>query len=518
MGMRKRSKYFAVSTLALLSLGTITACGTSTSTTSPPSSPAVNTSNQTLNIGLSADPPTLDPAYSSALVDRQVMFNLYDTLFQLSSKNTIIPDLVKSYTVSPDGLTYTLQLHQHVKFQDGTPFNAAAVKFNLTRDMQPASARHSSLADVTNVTTPSTYTVVIQLKKPLSPLPAILAGRAGMMVSPTAVQKEGSNYPNDPVGTGPFEFKSRVKGSTIKLVRNPHYWRAEPKLSAVTYRIFTDPNVELTNLQSGAVQIVDTVPPQQVSSMEQNSNFTVVNHTGLGYEGVYLNVKQGPFTNLFLRQAVNLAINRQTLVNVALKGVATPANSPFSAASPVYNAQEDVPPTASTSEMKRLLSEGGKPHGFSFTLQSANDPVTTQVDQIMQSMLAQYGIQMKIEQLDFGTLLANNEAHNFQASFLGWSGRLDPDQNVYSFFYKNGALNASQFVNAQADTLLNQARQESSMAQRAKTYAAFVQIIQQQVPYVFLYHQNNVFAYAKTVQGFHYYSDGVIRAYGLSLS
>lgn len=517
MSFHKNKVFFTISTATLLSLSAITGCGTTTTTT-PNTSPVVNSTNQTLNIGLSADPPTLDPAYSSALVDRQVMFNLYNTLFKLSTQNTIVPDLVKSFTVSQNGLTYTLQLHQHVTFQDGTPFNAAAVKFNLTRDMQPASARHSSLSDIASVTTPSEYTVVIQLQKPLSPLPAILAGRAGMMVSPTAVQKEGANYPNDPVGTGPFEFKSRVKGASIQLVRNPHYWRAEPKLEAVTYQIFTDPNVELTNLQSGAVQIVDTVPPQEVSTMEQNSNFTVVNHTGLGYEGIYLNMQQGPFTNPYLRQAVNLAINRQTLVNVALKGVATAAYSPFSSASPVYNQQQDTPPTPNAVKIKKLLAEGGKPQGFQFTLQSPNDPITTQVDQIMQSMLAQYGINMKIEQLDFGTLLANNEAHSFQASFLGWSGRLDPDQDVYSFFYSNGSFNASEFSNVQADQLLNQAREETSMAERAKTYAAFVHILHQQVPYVFLYHQNNVFAYANTLQGFHYYSDGVIRAYRLSLS
>lgn len=524
--MKTKHAKLAVALTTMVSLAAITACGNSggagssnqggnanqnsTSTTS-------SGSTQTLNIGLSADPPTLDPSLSSALVDRQVMFNLYDTLFQLEPNNTIGADLVQSYQISNGGKTYTFHLHPGVTFTDGTPFNAAAVKFNLQRDMAPASARHSSLSLIQSIETPDSATVVIHLKQPFSPLLAILAGRAGMMVSPAAVQKEGSNFASQPIGTGPFEFKDRVKGDHITLIRNPHYWNGEPKLAQVTYKIFTDPNVELANLESGAVQMIDTVPPQQLASMQSNANYTVVNKVGLGYQGFYLNVSQPPFNNPYLRQAVNLAINRQTLVNVVVKGEAQPGYSPFSSASPVYNAQEDTPPPVDAAKVKQLLQQGGKPNGFSFTMQAANSPITLQMVQIIQSMLSQFGIKMKIDQLEFGTLLANNENHAFQASQLGWSGRLDPDQDIYSFFVSGGPLNASNYSNSQVDHLLNLAREQTNMADRAKTYAKVMDLLHKDAPYVFLFHQNNTFAYSNQVQGFQYYSDGVIRVDGLSL-
>lgn len=519
----KKTKSLTAAFAILVSLGTLTACGNSGSSSNNTSSTPASTgtaASTTLAIGLDSDPPTLDPSLSSALIDRQVMFNLYDTLFQLTPSNQIAPDLVQSYTISNGGKTYTFQLRKGVTFQDGTPFNAAAVKFNILRDQQPSSARHSQLAVISSVDTPSTYTVVLHLKTPFSPLLATFTGRSGMMVSPTAVKKEGSNFASHPVGTGPFEFKDRVKGDHITLVKNPHYWGTEPKLDKVIYRVYTDQTVEVTNLQNGTIQMAefDGVTGHTLDPIKGNSNFVVSNQPGLGYDGIYLNTTAKPFTNVYLREAVNEAINRTQLVNALLPGVAQPGYSPFSPASPVYNKQEDTPPTPNAATIKKLLTEGGKPSGFSFTLQIVASPSSDQMGQVIQSMLATYGIKVKLEQLEFGTLLANNEKHAFQASLLGWSGRLDPDQDVYPFFITGGFQNGSNYSNPQVDALLNQARSESSMAARAKTYAQMMNILHHDVPYVFLYHQNNVVAYSNKVQGFQPYSDGVVRVAGLSLS
>lgn len=470
----------------------------------------------TLNVGLSADPPKLDPSLSSALVDRQVMINMYDTLFQLSPKNTVVPDLVKSYTVSSDNLTYTLHLRTGVKFQDGTDFDAAAVKFNLERDQLSISPRHSSLSGITSIDTPDASTVVLHLQTPFSPLLNILAGRSGMMVSPTAVNKEGAGFLNDPVGTGPFMFSERVKGDHITLVRNPHYWGKAPTFSKVVYTIFTDPNVELANLQSGAVQIVDTLPPSQVTSMTSNSQYVVVNKPSLGYQGFYLNVKAAPFTNKYLREAINAAIDRKILVNVVFRNAAVPGYSPFGPASPAYVKKTDTPPAPKAALVRKLLAKGGQPKGFQFTFKTAADPVAVQMAQVIQSMLSHYGIQMKIQPWEFGTLLADSANGSFQALALGWSGRLDPDQDIYQFFVTGGSLNSSQYSNAKVDGLLNQARVTSSMSGRAKTYASVMNILHQDAPYVFLYHQNNLIAYNKNLKGFVYYADGLIRVANLS--
>jgi len=471
----------------------------------------------TIDIGLSADPPKLDPSLSSALVDRQVMINLYDTLFQLSASGMLESDLATGYTVSKDGMTYTLQLRKGVMFQDGTPFNAAAVKFNLQRDQLKISPRHSSLSAVSGIDVTGPYTLVLHLSKPFSPLLNVLAGRAGMMVSPTAVKKEGAGFLNNPVGTGPYEFVKRVVGSYIDLKANPHYWvKGEPHFENVEYKIFTDPNVELLNLQSGAVQFIDTLPPQQVSTMEMTSGYTVINKPSFGYQGIYLNVKAAPFTNMYLREAINNAVNRSLLVGAIFRGTAVPAYSPFGPASPAYVKSEDTPPAVNPGLIRKLLKEGGKPKGFSFTMQTATSPLNVQIAEIIQSMLKPYGIQMNIDQLDFGTMLNNSADGNFTAMALGWSGRLDPDQDIYSFFYSGAPLNSSQYSNPKVDALLNQARAVSDMAVRKAIYAKAVAIINHDSPYVFLYHPNNVLAYSNSIKGFVYIPDGLIRVATLS--
>lgn len=472
----------------------------------------------TLNIGLQADPSTLDPALSSALVDRQVMANIYDTLFALTPKGKIVGNLVQSYSISKDGKTYTFHLRHGIKFQDGTPFNAAAVKFNLNRDMGATSARRNEVSMIKSISTPNTSTVVLHLSQAYSPLLGVFTDRAGMMVSPAAVKKYGSDYPNHPVGTGPFKFSSRVKGDHITLTANTSYWKGMPKLKTVTFKVFTDPNVELTNLESGAMQLIDQVPAQQLSSLEKNSTYVVSNTPGLGYAGIYLNTTQGPLKNMYLREAIDAAIDRKTIINVAFQGEASPAWGPFSPESPVYDAKTELPPAPNPATVKADLKRGGEPNGFSFTLQTTASPISVEEAQIIQSELQQYGIKMNIQQLDFGTLLANNENHAFEASALSWSGRIDPDQNAYSFWYTGGANNGSDFSDKLVDKLLDQARTVSNMAQRKKIYDAFMVEMHKQDPYIFLDFPNNVYAYDKTLKGFQSYPDGVFRLYQMSLS
>ncbi|GEO24447.1 ABC transporter substrate-binding protein [Alicyclobacillus acidoterrestris] len=522
--MKKAGTSLAV-IATLIAMGAVVGCGSGgTNNAAGTAGNAANTTapstgSQTgvLNVGLQADPSTLDPALSSALVDRQVMANIYDTLFALTPDGKIVPDLVKTYEVSSDGKTYTFHLQTGVKFQDGTTFDAAAVKFNLQRDMAKTSARASELNMIQSVDTPDSNTVVLHLKAPYSPLLGVLTDRAGMMVSPAAVKKYGDDYANHPVGTGPYIFESRVKGDHITVKANPNYWKGAPKIQQVTFKAFSDPNVELTNLENGAIQLSDQVPAQSLSSLQQNANFVVSNTPGLGYQGVYLNTSEAPFNNQYLREAVDAAIDRQTITNVVFKGEASPAWGPFSPKSPVYDAKQDTPPAPNGDEVKKFLKEAGDPNGFTFTLQTANSPVTAEVAQIMQSMLAKYNITMKIQQLEFGTLLSNNTNHAFQASALGWSGRIDPDQNTYQFWHTDGPQNGSNFSDPTVDKLLDEARQVGDMSKRKAIYSQFMDEMHKQDPYIFIYFQNNTYAYSKNLQGFQAYPDGVFRIADMSI-
>ncbi len=469
-----------------------------------------------LNVGLQSDIVTMDPSLSSAYVDRQVMINIYDTLFQFSPQMKVEPDLVTHYTIGNDGKTYNLFLRHGVMFTDATPLNAQAVVFNLDRDRLPSSARASTLKPITSVTAKGQYEVVIQLSEPFSPLLTVLAGRSGMICSPKAVKAEGASYAANPVGSGPFEFVKWVRNDYIELKANPHYWQAGlPKVAEVMFHPITDPTTELNALKTGEIQIDDTVAAKDLATARADSAIHVWDQAGLGWQGIYINTKQAPFNNVDVREALQYAINRAVINRVINYNTATIAYTQFPPAQFAYDPSLVIPydPT----KAKALLAQAGLSKGFTFTMQGDNDPITNQELQLIQIMLKQVGITMNIQLLDFGTLLGNEIKENYQAMALGWSGRVDPSQNSYSFDVTGGSLNQTGFGNATIDQYMLKAQTYTSDKVRAKYYWAAAKLLDQYSPYVFLYFPATLQASSNKVQGFVGYPDGLMRLWNVSL-
>ncbi|WP_018130873.1 ABC transporter substrate-binding protein [Effusibacillus pohliae] len=472
----------------------------------------------TLNISLDADPPKLDPAFSTALVDRMVFQSIFDKLVDLDANGKIVPMLAEKWEVSDDQKTYTFKLRQGVKFHDGTDFNAEAVKFNFERNMDKASTRRNELKEVDKVTVVDPYTVKVQLKQPFAPFLSVLTDRAGMMVSPEAVKKYGDDFANHPVGTGPFIYKERVKGSTITLEKNPNYWqKGLPKLDKVVYKVMTDSNVALTNLKSGQVDITNRFPFKEIDSYKNDPKIMVVNQADQGYQGMHLNTKKPPFDKKELRQAVDLLIDRDAIVKVVLNGAGTPGHSPFAPSHFAYG-DSDKYEKPNLEKAKELLKQAGKPDGFTFTLKIGTTPQNQQLGQMIQNMLKPAGINVNLEKVEFGTLLDQAKKGNFEAVQLGWSGRPDPDQNIFDFVVTGGSNNYSQYSNPEVDKLLNAARVEGDEAKRKALYDQAMKILNDDAEYIYFYHSNTVFGVSKAVKGFTYIPDGMIRTANLSLS
>lgn len=472
----------------------------------------------TLNVGIDSDFVTLNPAMSSALIDRQVYINIFDPLLKLSPTMQVEPNLVTHWKITNGGTTYTLYLRHGVKFQDGTPFNAQAVIYNWQWDMNPANAspRHTNLALVKSLSAPNPYEVVVNLSSPFSAFLGILAGRTGMISSPTAMQKWGSQYGLHPVGTGPFKFVSWIKNDHLTLEKNPYYWqKGLPHLQKVVYTPITNPLQEYNALISGQVQVIDSVPYQEMSQLKANNALRYKQMPGLGYSDMELNTQYGPLKNFHNREAINYAINRQALNNLIYFGHATPAYSQFSPASWAYDPNIKIP--FSDAKAKQQLKLAGDPNGFSFTVLGNNDPITMQELEAIQSELKQVGITMNISPVDFTTLLTDAISGNFQADLLGWSGRPDPDQNSYAFDTTGGSFNDPRFSNPQVDKLLLQAREATALTTRKKLYDAAAQIVLQQAPYIFLEYPAVFQAWSKQVQGFQVYPDGLMRFANVSL-
>ena len=463
-----------------------------------------------LVIGLDADPPQLDPHMSSAAVDRQVFQSLFNKLIEIDENLEYVPELATDWEISEDGLTYTFNLQEGVLFHDGTPFNAEAVKFNFERMLDPelSSPRSSEVGLISEVKVLDEYKIEVKLSEPFAPFLSVLTDRAGMMVSPTAVKELGDDFANKPVGTGPYKFENRVSQSHIELTRFEDYWRGEPAIEKVTIRPFPDSTVRVTNLLSGDLDILNKIAYKDIEKLKNDPNITLLEQDALGFQGIHLNTAVAPFDNKAVRQAINYAIDRSAIAQVVFHNGVSIAVSPFSPIS--WAAPDFEQPKADVEKAKQILADAGVTD-VSFTLKISPNPEEEQMAQMIQAMLSEVGITVKIEMVEFGTLLDQLDTGDFQAVRNGWSGRTDPDGNLHRFMYTDASNNYTNYSNPKVDELIEAARTTSDQAARAEMYKEVSEIIWDDAPYIYLYHERDYKAMKKNVVGFKAIPDMMVR-------
>lgn len=475
-----------------------------------------------LRAGLNADPPNMDPHQSIAAVDRQVFQNLYDKLVDVNEHLEIVPMLATSWTITNNGRTYTFRLRPNVVFHDGTPFTAEAVRYNFERmlDRTFASPRRSEVALVERVTVVDPQTVQIDLEKPFSPFLSVLSDRAGMMVSPTAARRLGRDFAREPVGTGPYRFVEKRPQERIVLERFDRHWdRAAGNADRIVYRPFQDEQARLANLLAGELDIIDIPPATEVPNLKRDARVRLMEREGLGWQGIWLMVQGPPFNNRALRQALNASIDRRTLVRVVFGETVTPANGPFP---PGLLGYESGPnsrvPERNLDLARQKLREGGQPTGFAFTLKIVPGRQEQQVGQIIQSMAGEAGIRVNLEIVEFGAMLSQLTTQRFEAARLGWSGRPDPDGNIYSFFVTGGGLNNSAYSNPRVDSLLDAARILTTTDHRRRAYGDIMTVLNEDLPYLFLWWPKDYKLMSPKVAGFVHVADGMMRFRHVSLN
>lgn len=493
---------------------TTPAPATSTQPSTAPA-PAQPKAPFTITVQLPDDPPRLDPHLSSALIDRQVHNSIFDKLVEIDEKMNIVPELAEKWEVSPDGKEYTFFLRKGVKFHDGTDFNAEAVKFNIERMLTlKGSPRLSEVNLVDKVTAVDASTVKIALKKAFSPFMGILSDRAGMMLSPAAVKKSGDeNFMNAPVGTGPFKYEGRVKGDSITLVKNPDYWKKDAaKADKVVFKVIKDENVALVNLKAGQVDVLTSVPSKDLPLLPNDKSVVLFKKDGLGFQGFWLNTTKPPFDNKKVRQAAAAALDAKTIAKVVFADQVTPATGPFSPNSPYHDGAQPLP--RDVAKAKQLLKEAGNPTP-AFTMLINPSPTNTQLAQVIQDMLQEAGFKVTIEQIEWGQILERTSPSvlNYQASPFGWSGRPEPDQNIYAFHYTKGGFNNSGFSSAAMDKLLDESRSKNGL-DRKPVYAEALKMLRDEVPYIYLYHLPNAQATTPKIKNYVLYPDGMVRLEG----
>jgi ABC-type transport system substrate-binding protein len=249
---------------------------------------------KTLVVALNQDPDILDPTLSRTYVGRIIFSQICEKLYEIDERLAIHPQLAAAMpAVSDGGKTVTIKLRPNVKFNDGTPMNAEAVRFSLDRHQtMKASNRRSELESVTAIEVVDPLTVRLRLKAPFSPLTAQLADRAGMPVSPAAAQKLGEKFGTAPVCVGPWQFVERVSQDRIVVERAPHYFDpGQAKFDRIVFRIIPDDNVRLANLRSGDIDVMHQVTPTDASSLKKDAKFEVSSVTGLGFNSITINLR-----------------------------------------------------------------------------------------------------------------------------------------------------------------------------------------------------------------------------------
>jgi peptide/nickel transport system substrate-binding protein len=467
-----------------------------------------------LRVGLTGDLTTMDPHMSTSAIDRHLYFAIYNTLVGLDPELRIVPELATAWE-TPDPLTYVFTLQRGVKFHDGTDFDASIVKWNFERMKDPAvgSLRQSELANIAAVEVVDSHTVKLSLSEPDAALLATLTDRSGMMVSRTAVEQYGKDFARNPVGTGPFQFVEWVKDDHVRVKRYAQYWReGAPLLDEVVYRPIPDPTVRLTAMRAGDLHIIDGVPLQLVSRLKEDPKLTVIETAGLGYRHIEMNCAKPPFDNMALRQAVAWAVNRTAVHQVVYVGTGALGYGPIPPRSWAYDPEGKVyGPVPDLAKAREKLAEDGQPRGFAFTLDVTNVPEEVKLAELLKENLKVVGIEMRIARMEGGAKLARRRSGEFDAATGGWSGRPDPDGNMYSHFMTEGMNNLRRYSNPQLDVLLKQARASFDMAERKRLYNEATRVIAQDAPVVFLHHESWQKAWRTAVAGYREIPDGRMR-------
>jgi peptide/nickel transport system substrate-binding protein len=477
-----------------------------------------------LRIGLREDPDIMDPTLARSFVGRIVFASLCDKLFDINEKLEIVPQLATGYRWE-DPKTLLITLREGVIFHDGEKMDAEAVRYSLMRHLtMQGSFRRGEITDLDSVEVVDPTTVRLRMKQPSSPFASQLTDRSGIVVSPKAAEAAGRDFGAKPVCAGPFRFVERIAQDRIVLERFPGYWNAANiHFNRVTFQPITDSTARLANLQSGTLDVIEVTSPSDVPSIQRDRRLGLVTVEGLGYWNIIFNVGNGARAqspigqDRRVREAFDLAIDRQALIQVVYEGLHTPSSQPIPPASPMH--ARDLPVTVrNVDRAKALLREAGVRTPVPVDLMVANSPEVRQAAEVMQSMLAEAGFDLRIVATEFASALQAGVRGDYQTYLSGWSGRPDPDGNVWTFLHSRGAQNDGKYSNPEVDAFLDQARAESDPAKRGALYAqAFRIALARDRARAFLWHPKVMVAHTARLRGFTLLPDGLIRLQGMRL-
>jgi peptide/nickel transport system substrate-binding protein len=454
--------------------------------------------DSTLTIGRAVSTTAMDPGFlreAATIVD-----NIFDTLVMRDTDMKLMPGLATSWK-AVDDTTWDFTLRPGVRFHDGEPMDAAAVKFTLDRVLDPAakSPTVSYIRTIDSVEVVDPLTVRIKTKGPDPLLPTRMSRYPAYIVPPKYIAQVGNaEFARKPVGTGPYRFVEFVPDRYVVLEANKEYWRGPPSIGRVVWKPIPDDTARVTALLTGEVDMIETVPVDLAPMLQQNPDTALVQVKNGGltiYLGLVTNVK--PLDNVKVRQALNLAIDRQGIVENILHGMATATGTQVGVADFGY-AGTPVP-AYDPKRAKELLTEAGLKDGFSIKMQATHRYLKDgDVAQAIAQEFGEIGVKTELETLDW-SVYVQQVPRKGPIFMLGWGSTqtLDADAALYAIMHSGEPY--STVSDPDLDRLLDESRRTIDPAARAKVFAEIQKVASEKVPLITLYQEDSLYGRRKNV-------------------
>ncbi|HRK24341.1 MAG TPA: ABC transporter substrate-binding protein [Beijerinckiaceae bacterium] len=423
--------------------------------------PVLAQTRDSVTLCMTLEPPILDPTQGAAQAIKEVTYgNLFEGLVALTSGGKIVAKLAESWTVSPDNLTYTFKLRQGVKFHDGADLTSADVKFSFERAVAPDSknATKKVFAPIASIETPDPLTVVLKLKEVSANLLFGLTFGDASILSPASAKDAATR----PVGTGAYKYVDWSRGNRLQYTRNDSWWGGKAAIRDVTYRFIADPQAQLAAIQAGDCDALTNFgASESIEILKKNPGLKVAFGNTEGETILAMNNLKPPFNDLRVRRAIAHAIDRKTVIDGTMNGVATPIGTHFSPNHPAYVDLTGVTPY-DPKKAKALLAEAGFPNGFSTTLKLPPPPYARRSGEIVAAMLGEVGIKVSIEPIEFPQWLERVYRNkDYDLSIIAHTEPLDIE--IYSrpdYYFQYNNADMQKLVKAAESTADEAARNE----------------------------------------------------------
>ncbi|GHI00661.1 glutathione ABC transporter substrate-binding protein [Neobacillus kokaensis] len=466
---------------------------------------------------------SMDPHDTNDTLSYSAQKTMLEGLVGFDKDMKVIPVLAESFTASDDAKEFTFKLRKGIKFHDGTPFNAEAVKANIDRLANPDNnlKRHSLFALVKETEAVDEFTVKVVLSEPFGAMINNFAHPAAMMLSPKALETYGKEVSQHPVGTGPFKFAEWDHSDHLKVVKNEDYWKkGYPKVDSITFKPTPENGARVAMLQTGEADFIYPVPTEQAESLNGKDGIVVENNQSIVVRYLSMNTLKKPYSDPRVRQAINYAINKEAFVKVVMNGFATPLDSVIAPNVQFYSKQEQY--KFNIEKAKELLKEAGYADGFNAKLWGSNNTQTGKGMEFIQQQLAQVGIKVEIVPMESGTMadkiwsVEDPNKAEIELYYGGWSPSTgDADWGVRPLLGGKDAFppksyNTAYYNNDEVNQAIKDALATADLEKRNAAYEKVQALIWKDAPWAFLSVDDTMAGKKNYLEGIYLLPDGAL--------